>query len=74
MPGLSKYGWPLDGSGSIIDERSYKKPKYIIEREVPGAANLSMDALQAIAQTSNNVLKEMGKPYGHLYQIGTEIR
>jgi len=38
-------------------------PKYIIEREVPGAANLSPEELQAIAQTSNNVLKEMGKPY-----------
>lgn len=38
-------------------------PKYIIEREVPGAANLSAAELQAIAQTSNNALKEMGKPY-----------
>ncbi len=38
-------------------------PKYLIEREVPGAANLSAEELQAIAQTSNNVLKEMGKPY-----------
>ena len=38
-------------------------PKYIIEREVPGAANLSAAELQAIAQTSNNVLKDMGKPY-----------
>ena len=38
-------------------------PKYVIEREVPGAANLSAEELQAISQTSNNVLKEMGKPY-----------
>ena len=38
-------------------------PKYIIEREVPGAENLSGADLQAIAQTSNEVLKEMGKPY-----------
>jgi len=38
-------------------------PKYIIEREVPGAANLSQEELRAIAQTSNNVLKEMGEPY-----------
>jgi hypothetical protein len=38
-------------------------PKYIIEREVPGAENLSGADLQAIAQTSNDVLKEMGKPY-----------
>ena len=38
-------------------------PKYLIEREVPGAANLSAEELQAISQTSNNVLKEMGEPY-----------
>lgn len=38
-------------------------PKYIIEREVPAAANLNAGELQAIAQTSNNVVKEMGKPY-----------
>lgn len=38
-------------------------PKYLIEREVPGAANLSAAELQAIAQTSNDVLKEMGEPY-----------
>lgn len=38
-------------------------PKYVIEREVPGAANLTAEELQGIAQTSNNVLKEMGEPY-----------
>jgi hypothetical protein len=38
-------------------------PKYVIEREVPGAGNLSDEELQAIAQASNNVLEEMGGPY-----------
>ncbi len=38
-------------------------PKYIIEREVPGASEMSPQELAAIAQTSNNVLKEMGLPY-----------
>lgn len=37
--------------------------KFIIEREVPGAANLSQEELQAIAQTSNSVLDEMGVAY-----------
>jgi hypothetical protein len=37
--------------------------KYIIERSVPNAASLSQQELQAIAETSNNVLKEMGVPY-----------
>ena len=35
-------------------------PKYVIEREIPGAGNLSSAELQGVAQTSCNVLKEMG--------------
>lgn len=35
-------------------------PKYLIEREIAGAGNLSSEELQNIAQTSCNVLQEMG--------------
>lgn len=35
-------------------------PKYIIEREIPGAANLSAAELQAISQKSCGVLRELG--------------
>lgn len=35
-------------------------PKYVIEREVPGAGNLSSDELQGISQTSCKVLNELG--------------
>lgn len=35
-------------------------PKYVIEREIPGAGNLSSQELQGISQTSCNVLGEMG--------------
>ena len=35
-------------------------PKYLIEREIPGAGNLSTDQLREVAQTSCNVLREMG--------------
>jgi hypothetical protein len=35
-------------------------PKYIIEREIPGAGNLTAQELQAISQTSCGVLQEMG--------------
>ena len=38
-------------------------PKYIIERELPGASQLTAEELVVITQTSNNVLKEMGLPY-----------
>lgn len=37
--------------------------KFLIEREIPGAQNLTPEELQAIAQTSNKAVSEMGKPY-----------
>jgi len=35
-------------------------PKYVIERDLPGAGTLSADELATIAQKSCSVLKEMG--------------
>ena len=35
-------------------------PKFVIEREIPGAGKLSADDLHAISQKSCGVLKEMG--------------
>jgi hypothetical protein len=35
-------------------------PKFMIEREIPGAGKLSSQELQAISQKSCGVLKEMG--------------
>lgn len=35
-------------------------PKYVIEREIPGAGKLSTEELQAISQKSCGVLREMG--------------
>ncbi|MEE9339344.1 MAG: DUF4242 domain-containing protein [Methylococcaceae bacterium] len=35
-------------------------PKYIIEREIPGAGNLTEQELHSISQKSCCVLKEMG--------------
>jgi len=35
-------------------------PKYVIEREIPGAGKISTQDLQAIAQKSCGVLKELG--------------
>jgi uncharacterized protein DUF4242 len=35
-------------------------PKYVIEREIPGAGKLSPKELQAISQKSCSVLREMG--------------
>jgi Protein of unknown function (DUF4242) len=35
-------------------------PKYVIEREIPGAGKLTHEQLQGISQTSCGVLEEMG--------------
>jgi hypothetical protein len=35
-------------------------PKYVIEREIPGAGKLSPDELRGISQTSCGVLRQMG--------------
>ncbi len=35
-------------------------PKYVIERNIPGAGKLSAKELQGISQTSCGVLREMG--------------
>lgn len=35
-------------------------PKYVIERELPGAGKLSQDELKGISQTSCSVLRSMG--------------
>jgi hypothetical protein len=35
-------------------------PKYVIEREIPGAGNLTAEQLKGISQTSCGVLSNMG--------------
>lgn len=35
-------------------------PKYVIERDIPGVGSSNADALQAVSQTSCNVLSELG--------------
>lgn len=35
-------------------------PKYLIERDLPGAGKLSADELRGISQKSNQVLAELG--------------
>jgi Protein of unknown function (DUF4242) len=35
-------------------------PKYVIERELPGAGKLSADELQVISQKSNKVISDLG--------------
>jgi len=47
-------------------------PKYVIEREIPGAGKLSAAELKAISQTSCNVLREMGSEIQWLQSYVTD--
>ena len=50
-------------------------PKFVIEREVPGAGNLSEAQLRELSQKSVNVLKEMGPEiqWLHSYVTGDKV-
>ena len=45
-------------------------PKYVIEREIPGAGDLSKEELQGISQTSCNVLNDMGP---HIQWVQSQV-
>ena len=50
--------------------------KYVIERNIPGAGNLTPEQLQSISQTSCGVLNEMGPDkiqWLHSYVTGDKI-
>ena len=46
--------------------------KFVIERSLPGAGNLSAGELQAISQTSCAVINELGEPYHWLQSFVTD--
>jgi len=50
-------------------------PKYVIEREVPGAGSMTPDQLHAISQTSCGVLRKLGPEiqWVHSYVTGDKI-
>lgn len=50
-------------------------PKYVIERELPGAGSLSPEQLQALSQKSCGVLRNLGPriEWLHSYVTGDKI-
>lgn len=50
-------------------------PKYVIEREIPGAGELGAEQLQAISQKSCDILRVMGPEiqWVHSYVTGNKI-
>jgi hypothetical protein len=55
--------------------REVHLPKYLIEREIPGAGNLTSEQLQGISQTSCGVLRNLGPQiqWLHSYVTGDKI-
>ena len=50
-------------------------PKYVIEREIPGAGKLTSEELRGISEASCNVLRKMGSEiqWIHSYVAGDKI-
>ena len=48
---------------------------FLIEREIPGASELSHEELRGITTTSNNAVDSLGKPYKwlHSYVAGDKV-
>jgi hypothetical protein len=46
--------------------------KFIVERKIPGAGNMTAEELQAISKTSNAVISILGKPYKWIESFVTE--
>ncbi len=47
-------------------------PKYVIERQIPGAGGLTAEQLKGISQTSCNVLQGMGPPIQWVHSYVTD--
>ncbi len=47
-------------------------PKYVIEREIPGAGNLTAEQLKGISQTSCGVLSKLGSQIQWLHSYVTD--
>jgi hypothetical protein len=50
-------------------------PTYLIEREIPGASNLTDEELRGITATSNDVVAGLSRPYTwrHSYVAGDKV-
>ncbi|MDF1481791.1 DUF4242 domain-containing protein [Extensimonas sp. H3M7-6] len=50
-------------------------PKFVIEREIPGAGSMSAEQLKGAAQSSNQVIRELGPniQWEHSYVTGDKI-
>jgi Protein of unknown function (DUF4242) len=67
-------GWTISHGYQRLN-RSETMPRFIIERNIPGANTLSAQELSEIASKSNAVVNELGEPYTWItsYVAGDKI-
>jgi len=46
--------------------------KFVVERNLPGAGNLTPEELRALSEASNAAIKALGKPYYWIQSFVTE--
>jgi hypothetical protein len=59
----------------VNDQEEHPVPTFIIEREIPGASQLTDEELRGITQKSNDTVESLNKPYTwrHSYVAGDKI-
>jgi uncharacterized protein DUF4242 len=62
-------------AAAITEQERETMKRYVIEREIPGASELSQEELAAIAGKSNDVVESLGVPYRWItsYVAGNKI-
>ncbi len=60
------------GTRTLAQEVKNELKTYLIEREIPGAGDMSAEELKAISQTSCAVLKDMGPQIEWLHSYVTD--
>jgi hypothetical protein len=56
----------------ITNNKTIVMKKFIIERQLPGAGNMTDEELQDLSKTSNAVISVLGKPYTWIQSFVTE--
>jgi len=71
--------WPVIGGRSVFftatDSKEIEVKTYVIEREIPGAGELTHEELRGITSTSNDAVASLDKPYKwlHSYVAGDKV-
>ena len=60
--------------GSHLCVQLEQMKRFIIERKLPGAGNMTAEELKALSTTSNTVISVLGKPYVWVESFVTEDR